>query len=172
MMKTIQITIDEQLLAHVDEHARHLGVNRSSLVRESLQHILQEANIRRLEERYSAGYVAQPQTAEELWFEPTAQDVLSPELATKVEHFFPGKTLDQVVMALLLERAQRQLIAFQRMAQQFEAKYVESFDSFRARILSGAPDEVVEQDYFDWEMAITAAEDLRTELDQLRQRQL
>lgn len=168
-MKTIQITIDEQLLAHVDEHAHQLGLNRSALVRESLQRDLHAANIRRLEEKHLAGYVAQPQTPEEFWFAPSTQDVLSPEIAMKVEHFFPGKKLDHVVMDLLLERAQRQLIAFRRMAQRFETKYAESFDSFRARILASAPDETLEQDYFDWEMAVTAAEDLGVEIEQIRQ---
>lgn len=171
-MKTIQITIDEQLLAHVDEHARQLGLNRSALVRESLQRDLKAANIRRLEEKHLAGYIAQPQTTEELWFAPSAQDVLSSEVAIKVEHFFPGKKLDQAVLDLLLERAQRQLIAFRRMAQQFETRYAESFDSFRARILAGTPDETLEQDYFDWEMAVTTAEDLGVEIEQLRQHQL
>jgi metal-responsive CopG/Arc/MetJ family transcriptional regulator len=170
-MKTIQITIDEKLLAQVDELARRQGLNRSALVSESLQRSLHGANIRRLQEEPIATYVAQPNIAEPLRGDPAIQDALSSDLVMLLEHLFPGRKLEEIVTELLLDHTERQLVALRSMAQQFEEKYAESFDAFRSRTLANEPNEAAEQDYFDWEMAVTASENLVNEIEQLRQRQ-
>lgn len=170
-MTTIQITIDEELLSQVDELARQQGLDRSALMDESLRRTVRGTKTRRLQEEPVAAYVALPHVAEMTWRHPVDQDVLSPDLVMRLEYHFPGKNLNEIVAGLLLEHRERELIQFRRMAEQFEEKYAASFDAFHARILDSEPDEAIEQDYFDWEMAVTAADDLIIEVEQLRQRQ-
>jgi len=69
---------------------------------------------------------------------------------------------------LLLERAQKNLIKYQCMARQFEAKYHQGFDDFRQKMLSSQPAFQIEQDYFDWELAITGIGDMEKEIERLR----
>lgn len=55
-MKIIQITMDSELAAQVDECARRLGATRSGFTREALRAALRRYNERDLEERHRAGY--------------------------------------------------------------------------------------------------------------------
>lgn len=59
-MKTIQMTIDEQLLEQVDTIIQELGVSRSSFMREALQQALRQIEIRNLEQQHIAGYQKHP----------------------------------------------------------------------------------------------------------------
>ena len=78
MMKTIQMTIDEQLLAEVDDAVQELQSNRSAFMRDALQLALQQLRIRRLEVQHARGYRQQPAAsddfteweAEQVWGEP------------------------------------------------------------------------------------------------------
>ena len=46
------------------------------------------------------------------------------------------------------------------MARQFKAKYGQDFETFRHKVLRSEPTFEVEQDYFDWEMAVTGIADM------------
>lgn len=81
---------------------------------------------------------------------------------------FPSLELDQVLAELLLERAQKNLIKYRTMAHQFEAKYNQDFETFRQVILRAEPAFEVEQDYFDWEMAVTGIADMEEEIGRLK----
>ncbi|MFQ6102355.1 MAG: hypothetical protein ACE5OS_14150 [Anaerolineae bacterium] len=81
---------------------------------------------------------------------------------------FPNLSLDQVLAELLLERAQKNLIKYRAMARQFEAKYGQDFEVFRQEILGSEPAFEVEQDYFDWEMAVTGIADMEEEIRRLK----
>lgn len=81
---------------------------------------------------------------------------------------FPDWSIDRVFAQLLLERAQKNLIRYQAAARQLEQKHGRSFVTFRHDILDSEPSEEVEQDYFDWELAVTGAEDMEQEIDRLR----
>ncbi len=48
----------------------------------------------------------------------------------------------------------------------FEAKYGTDVQSFRQQVLSTEPAFEAEQDYFDWEMAMTGIEDMQEEGDE------
>ena len=61
---------------------------------------------------------------------------------------------------LLLERAQKNLIRYKAMARKFEAKYGQDFYSFRQKVLITEPPFEMEQDYFDWELAVTGIADM------------
>lgn len=77
MMKTIQMTIDEQLLAKVDDVVKELQSNCSAFMRDALQLALNQLRIRHLERQHQRGYQRQPApsddfaewVAEQLWGE-------------------------------------------------------------------------------------------------------
>ena len=78
MMKTIQMTIDEELLAEVDSAVRDLGTSRSAFLRKALQRALKQRQIAEMERQHVAGYERQPVEpgefdvweAEQVWEEP------------------------------------------------------------------------------------------------------
>jgi hypothetical protein len=81
---------------------------------------------------------------------------------------FPNLSLDQVLANLLLEWAQKNLIKYQTQARQFEVKYGQSFATMRQTILAAEPTFAVEQDYFDWELAVTGISDMEEEIQRLK----
>lgn len=89
-------------------------------------------------------------------------------LETSARRLFPDQNPEQVFAELLLERARKNLIRYQSMARQFQAKYDQDFDSFREFILSTEPSAEIEQDYFDWELAVTGIGDMKVEIERLK----
>lgn len=89
-------------------------------------------------------------------------------IQASAQRLFPNAPLDQVMVELLLERAQRNLIKYQAMARQFETKYRRDFESFRQQVLSSQPDSETEQNYFDWELAVSGIADMEKEIERLR----
>ena len=77
-MKTVQMTLDEDLVASVDRVARRLGKSRSAFTREALREALARLRARSLEEKHRAGYAGKPVRrgefspweAEQVWPEP------------------------------------------------------------------------------------------------------
>ena len=65
-MKTIQMTIDEQLLEQVDNAVSELQINRSAFIRNALHLALQELHIHKLEAQQARGYRRQPVATTEL----------------------------------------------------------------------------------------------------------
>jgi metal-responsive CopG/Arc/MetJ family transcriptional regulator len=55
-MKTIQMTIDEELLQEVDTAVDNLGTSRSAFMRQALQQALRQMRIASLERQHVAGY--------------------------------------------------------------------------------------------------------------------
>lgn len=88
-------------------------------------------------------------------------------LESSAKRLFPNKTVEQVFAQLLLERAQRNLIKYRGMARRFEIKHDQDFDTFRRKVLSTQPSFEIEQDYFDWELAITGIADMEKEIERL-----
>jgi metal-responsive CopG/Arc/MetJ family transcriptional regulator len=68
MMKMIRVTIDEALLAEVDQVARSLNTTRSAFVRDALHLALRRHTIAQMERRHAQGYAAHPVTPGE--FDP------------------------------------------------------------------------------------------------------
>ena len=77
-MKTVQMTLDDDLVASVDRVARKLGKSRSAFTREALREALARVRARTLEEKHRAGYEGKPARrgefstweAEQIWPEP------------------------------------------------------------------------------------------------------
>ena len=59
-MKILQITMDTELAARVDECARRLGTTRSGFTREALRAALRHYEEKDMEERHRAGYLRLP----------------------------------------------------------------------------------------------------------------
>jgi metal-responsive CopG/Arc/MetJ family transcriptional regulator len=77
-MKTVQITLDEELVATVDRVARRLGTSRSAFAREALRDALRRIRVRSLEQKQRDGYARKPVRRsefnawerEQTWVEP------------------------------------------------------------------------------------------------------
>jgi hypothetical protein len=81
---------------------------------------------------------------------------------------FPNLSLDQIMAELLLERAQKNLIKYQAALRHFEAKYPQGFEAVQTAVGGGEISTEMEQDYFDWELAVTGVDDMREEVDRLK----
>lgn len=65
MMKTVQMTIDEDLLAQIDTLVEELGTNRSAFMRDALESALKQRQVNMLEQQHRAGYERHPLTPDE-----------------------------------------------------------------------------------------------------------
>lgn len=59
-MKTVQMTLDEQLVRAVDSAAKKLGTTRSGFTREALRSALNKVRVRELESKHRDGYKLKP----------------------------------------------------------------------------------------------------------------
>jgi metal-responsive CopG/Arc/MetJ family transcriptional regulator len=59
-MRTVQMTLDEELLASVDEAAKKLNTTRSAFTRKALREALDRLTISQLEQKHRQGYERQP----------------------------------------------------------------------------------------------------------------
>jgi metal-responsive CopG/Arc/MetJ family transcriptional regulator len=59
-LKTIQMTIDEELLAEVDQITEALKTSRSAFIRDALQLALRHHSIAEQERRHAEGYARKP----------------------------------------------------------------------------------------------------------------
>jgi metal-responsive CopG/Arc/MetJ family transcriptional regulator len=77
-MKTVQMTLDENLIASVDKVAKRLGTTRSAFTRQALKTALLEVRMNELERKHRVGYKRKPVKrgefedweAEQVWVEP------------------------------------------------------------------------------------------------------
>ncbi len=58
--KTVQMTLDEDLVAEVDKVAKRLGTTRSAFASEALRAALTRIQIKALERRHREGYLRKP----------------------------------------------------------------------------------------------------------------
>jgi hypothetical protein len=89
-------------------------------------------------------------------------------IESSAKRLFPNLSPEQAIVELLLERAQKNLIKYQTMAREFEKKYERDFEMFRRKILASKSKSEVEQDYFDWELAVTGIADMKAEIKRLK----
>ena len=59
-MKTIQMTLDDDLVEAVDRIAKKLKTTRSAFTRQALRMALAQANIKQMEARHKKGYEKKP----------------------------------------------------------------------------------------------------------------
>ena len=86
-------------------------------------------------------------------------------LKRNVERLTSSRSFEEGLSRLLLVQARRNLLKYQAVDRCFQNKYQSTFEQFRAeRVGSPMPYEV-EQDYFDWELAITGIDVMREEIE-------
>ena len=59
-MRTIQMTLDEDLLKAVDKTVKKLNTTRSAFTRDALREAVHRLHIQRLEKRHKQGYRSKP----------------------------------------------------------------------------------------------------------------
>ncbi len=59
-MKTVQMTLDEELVTAVDCAAKKLGTTRSAFTRQALRTALEKLRVEALEQRHREGYARYP----------------------------------------------------------------------------------------------------------------
>jgi metal-responsive CopG/Arc/MetJ family transcriptional regulator len=59
-MKTVQMTLDEDIVKAVDKAAKRLGTTRSGFTREALRSALRKVHIMELERKHREGYNRKP----------------------------------------------------------------------------------------------------------------
>jgi predicted transcriptional regulator len=77
-MKTVQMTLDEDLVTTVDKVAKRLGTTRSAFTRRALRAAIEKARIDELERKHREGYRRKPVKrrefgdweSEQVWVEP------------------------------------------------------------------------------------------------------
>jgi metal-responsive CopG/Arc/MetJ family transcriptional regulator len=64
-MRTIQMTLDDDLVKAVDRVSKQLHTSRSAFTRKALREALERHNLEQLERKHRMGYERQPVTADE-----------------------------------------------------------------------------------------------------------
>lgn len=64
-MRTIQMTMENELVERIDDRVRRLGTTRSAFARDALREALQRLDELELEERHIAGYRRNPPKPDE-----------------------------------------------------------------------------------------------------------
>jgi metal-responsive CopG/Arc/MetJ family transcriptional regulator len=59
-MKTVQMTLDDDLIAEVDRIVTQLGSTRSAFTREALRQAIKQIELEEKEQRHREGYTRQP----------------------------------------------------------------------------------------------------------------
>jgi metal-responsive CopG/Arc/MetJ family transcriptional regulator len=59
-MRTVQMTLDDELVSAVDKIARRMGTTRSAFTRQALQEALRRIHTANLERRHREGYARKP----------------------------------------------------------------------------------------------------------------
>ena len=64
-MKTIQMTLDDDLVKEVDRVTKHLRTSRSAFTRKALRDALERYSTEQMEKKHRRGYEEQPVAADE-----------------------------------------------------------------------------------------------------------
>jgi hypothetical protein len=79
----------------------------------------------------------------------------------------PDLTPEEALAALLLDEARRNLMKYRTMDRRFQRKYETTFAEFRQKVVGADTSFEEEQDYFDWELAVTGIEEMEEEIRNL-----
>lgn len=64
-MRTVQMTLDDQLVETVDEFVKSLHMTRSAFTREALKQAMARIRVQQLEEKHRQGYLRKPVAKDE-----------------------------------------------------------------------------------------------------------
>ncbi|MEW6665754.1 MAG: hypothetical protein AB1512_11115 [Thermodesulfobacteriota bacterium] len=97
----------------------------------------------------------------------TANAGLRKALLESLTHLEPADDVDESLRKLLMAKARSDLLKYEVMCRAFEKKYKMDFDAFRTSDFMKEPPSEVEQDYFDWELAVTRMGEVKSQLAKL-----
>ena len=83
-----------------------------------------------------------------------------------LENYFKEKNIENKLVQLIIIKLKRDLQKYIFMKVHFEKKYKMTFKEFEKSLKE--PSYEIEQDYFDWDMSITAIEDIMKEIEKLK----
>jgi hypothetical protein len=75
--------------------------------------------------------------------------------------------VDESLRRPLMRKARNDLLKYEVISRGIRKKYKMDFESFMKSDLMKEPPSEVEQDYFDWELAITRMDEVKSQLDRL-----
>jgi len=81
----------------------------------------------------------------------------------------PAPSIKQSLRRLLVSRSRSELIKYTLINRGFERQYKMDFHTFRISEQMKEPSFEVEQDYFDWELAVTKIAEMEEELERLEE---
>jgi len=85
-----------------------------------------------------------------------------------IKLIYPNSTLDESLKKMVISEIKRKLLSFELLSSQYEQKYKLAFeDFFDLMIKDKTPSYDIEDDYFSWEMSITAINELKPELSKI-----
>jgi hypothetical protein len=88
-------------------------------------------------------------------------------LRSSVDRLMPDCTPEEALAALLLDEARRNLVKYRAIDRRFRQKYQTTFAEFRQKVVGADTSFEEEQDYFDWELAVTGIEEMEEEIRNL-----
>jgi hypothetical protein len=88
-------------------------------------------------------------------------------LRSSVDRLMPDRTPEEALAILLLDEARRSLMKYRTMDRRFQEKYQTTFAEFRQKVVGADTSFEEEQDYFDWELAVTGIEEMDEEIRNL-----
>ena len=74
MLKTIQITLPQELLSRIDQTVSELDTNRSAFARRAFEDALFRLRIEQMERQHAEGYARQPEDPDEIALWESIQD--------------------------------------------------------------------------------------------------
>ena len=74
MLKTIQITLPQELLVKIDQTVTELDTNRSAFARQAFEDALFRLRIAQMERQHAEGYARQPEDPDEIALWESIQD--------------------------------------------------------------------------------------------------
>jgi hypothetical protein len=84
-----------------------------------------------------------------------------------MDRLMSDRTPEEALAALLLDEARRNLVKYRAMDRRFQQKYQTTFAEFRQEVVGADTSFEEEQDYFDWELAITGIGEMEEEIRSL-----
>lgn len=93
-----------------------------------------------------------------------SQEALNRHLADLIKRLAEKEPPDALAEADINSEVKRvrTWLRYESLAKEYETKYRCTFEELRQLVLSGEPNEEQEKDYFDWELAVTGIEDMKS----------
>jgi len=90
---------------------------------------------------------------------------ISPQLFKQLVFITEKQNATDAITVLIQNEIRRKISKYEYIISNFEKKHKMTFDAFEREYLNNKNHTTIEQDYFDWDMAITILEDIHEHFD-------